>query len=104
MNRTTHACVRIITLPPATPDYRTALADRRIALGAARGIDLDDLDPGLGWDLSDRAYRTVRDRWAGLAAEADPFARDGYNRVRAYWRERRPDLAHDWPEWGGEDA
>jgi len=94
------ACTRLLTLP-AGPDRRTSLADCRIALCLARGVPVDDIDPAQGYDLSDRAYKAVRDRWleeAAAAPESD-WLRVNYEQVREKWADRRPDLAGDWPEW-----
>lgn len=45
------------------PDRRTSMADARIALHIARGIDLDDIDPSSGSDYSRRTYDASRASW-----------------------------------------
>lgn len=93
------ASVRLASVVPIDADTRTTLADCRIAIAAARGRDLDDVDPALGYDLSDEAYRTVRDGWAEriAAGPLGTYLRERCARARAYWAARRPDLVADWP-------
>lgn len=95
-----HAGARMVTLDPDGPDFRTSLADCRIALCLAHGIALEDIDPGLGWNISEAGYRSVRDTWTDTAATGDYFMRVPFDQVREIWRHLRPDLIHDWPEWG----
>lgn len=101
MSAVTKACARMVSLPSSGEDYRTSLADCRVAIAAARGTDLDDVHPAQGWDLSERGYRVARDSWAPLASRASEYNRADYEKAREIWRTYRPDLVGDWPEWGG---
>lgn len=99
-----HATTRLVALNPDTEDWATALADCRIALSLASGVAIDDIDPSLGFNISDAAYRTVRAQWAEIADRASYYDRGKYERTAALWRRYRPDLAADWPAWGGEGS
>lgn len=81
----------------AGPDMPTSRADARIALCIARGVPLDDIDPALGYDTSERAYQHVRSlhvrnlkEWPD-SDQAVRYAREAH----ASWLRRRPDLAVD---------
>ncbi|MFE9337707.1 hypothetical protein [Streptomyces sp. NPDC007063] len=94
------ACARLL-VSSAGPDRRTSVADCRIAICLARGVPIDEIDPAQGYDLSDRAYRSVRARWLEEAAarpESD-WMSINYSQARQLWARHRPDLIGDWPEW-----
>ncbi|MEU7317455.1 hypothetical protein [Streptomyces sp. NPDC007083] len=77
------------------------MADCRIALCLARGLPIDEIDAVRGYDLSERAYREVRDRWLE-EADAHPdsdWLRTRYQHAFESWARHRPDLVGDWPEW-----
>lgn len=94
------ACHRIWTLDLTGRDARTSLADARAALCIARGVDLDDIDPSTGHDLSRRAYDTARRSWRSLARE-DGLTQYTRAKMRAAydrWAQLRPDFtaSDDW--------
>lgn len=94
------ARVRLLSIPRNAEDRVTSLADCRIALCIAGGVDMDDIHPAGGWDLSDRAYRDVRDSWARFIAESNStHYRPDWTKARENWRRYRPDLINDWPVW-----
>lgn len=98
------ACARLLSIPRNAEDRVTFLADCRIALCLAGGVDIDEIHAASGWDLSDRAYRNVRDSWARFIAEVgSTHSRPDWAKVREIWRRHRPDLIGDWPDWP-EDA
>jgi hypothetical protein len=102
LNRRAH--VRLVTIPRDAEDRVTSLADGRAALCIAAGVDIDDIHPAQGWDLSDRAYRHVRDSWVRFITESSStHYRPDWAEVREDWRRHRPDLIGDWPDWP-EDA
>lgn len=94
------AAARLVAIDPHDPDARTSLADARAALCLARGVDLDDIDPATGHDLSRRAYETARASWRDLIAERalSPYMRSRFEAAHAYWAARRPEYcaADDW--------
>lgn len=86
----------------ADPDQRTSMADSRIALNIARGVDMDDIDPSNGYDYSRAAYDSCRDSWVWNIKQHgfSDFYGDG-DRIaaaRANWAARRPDFTagDDW--------
>lgn len=94
------ASVRLLSIPRDAEDRITSLADCRIALCIAKGVDMDDIHPAGGWDYSDRAYRHVRDSWARFIAEAtSTHSRPAWAEAQEIWRRHRPDLIGDWPDW-----
>jgi hypothetical protein len=95
------ACIRLLLTSPTGPDRRTSVADSRIALCIAREVPIDEIDPAQGYDLSERAYRSVRDRWLEeAAAEPDSnWTRRNYRQARERWIDWRPTTVSDWPEW-----
>lgn len=82
------------------PDWRAARADLRAASCLASGVDLDDIDPRLGFDISRSAYESVRSQWQGLlAADADnQWTQQSYREVRAMWLAYRPEWDDDWQQ------
>jgi hypothetical protein len=97
------AAARMMSVSQHDPDRLTSLADCRIALCIAADASLADIDPAQGWDLSDRAYRTVRDRWADIAREGSTAERAPWAKARATWARLRPDLIDDWPQWDADE-
>lgn len=92
----------LIGLPRELPDRRTALADLRTALCLHTGVDLTDIHPASGHNLSLDAYLLSRRSYA-LALRDEPdseqvreYARD----ARAYWERIRPRYLadHPWPD------
>jgi len=99
-SETRRACARLLTTPKG-PDRRTSLADCRAAICIARGVPVEEIDPAQGYDLSDRAYRAVRDRWLEEAA-AQPdsdWMQTNFRKAREGWARRRLDLIDGWPTW-----
>lgn len=92
----------MLTLDEATPDRRTALADLRAALCLHTGVDIDDIDPASGHDMSLRSYLSVRSQWERHIREwgLDEYMRAGQQRTLAAWGRRRPQYltAYPWPE------
>lgn len=92
----------MICLPDDTPDRRTALADLRTALCLHKGVDIDDIDPARGYDLSLASYLRVRASWEYHIREwgLDSYARSGHVDARAYWERHRPQYLaeYPWPE------
>lgn len=100
MSNRTRATARMMAIPRDAEDRLTSLADCRIALCIATGVDPDDIHPAQGWDLSERAYRHVRNSWARFIAESNStHYRSSWAEVREDWRRYRPDLIDDWPAW-----
>ncbi|MBM9509940.1 hypothetical protein [Actinacidiphila acididurans] len=84
------------------PDKRTSMADSRIALLIASGVDMDDIDPSMGRDYSRSHYEACRRDWI-FQVKMHGFS-DFYGggdllaHVIAYWAESRPSfLAEDDP-------
>lgn len=83
------------------PDKRTSMADVRIALCIARGVDMDDIDPASGYDYSRDAYDSCRGSWVwNIKQHGFDSAYDGppLNRAIANWVAHRPDFiaGDDW--------
>ena len=82
------------------PDMATSRADARTALCIAQGVAMEDIDPSLGYDRSERAYRSVRASHVRNLREqpgSEYAARDA-RWAHAIWQRHRPDLAEgdDW--------
>lgn len=87
--------------PERIVDYRTSMADARIALCVAMGNTFDDIDPTSGYSTSRTSYDNARTSWIrsikshGFNAmyEEAPLAK-----ARAFWAERRPQylVGDDW--------
>ncbi|WTW93656.1 hypothetical protein OG216_09820 [Streptomycetaceae bacterium NBC_01309] len=79
------------------PDMPTSRADARIALCIAKGVPLDDIDPGLGYDISEDAYQRVRASHVRNLEECQgsDFAVRYAREAHASWLRHRPDLAAD---------
>lgn len=77
-------------------DRHTSLADARAGICLAAGVALDDIDPASGYDISEQAYRRVRQSWVttimlhGWSGECRPESE--LPGVLASWTRRRPDL------------
>jgi hypothetical protein len=81
-------------------EQRTSVNDARIALCIALGVDLDDIDPSSGHDLSRKAYESVRESWRWnirMHGWNDWYERN-LNDALAWWRERRPEFV-DGDDW-----
>lgn len=87
--------------PAQIVDHRTAMADARIALCAAMGNSLDDIDPASGYSMSQASYDNARDSWVrqikyhGFNAAYD---RARLREALAFWVERRPQYL-DGDDW-----
>lgn len=83
------------------PDKRTSMADARIALNIARGVDTDDIDPSTGYDHSRAAYDESRHSWVWNIKQhgfSDTYDRPHLERHRANWAAHRPNFiaGDDW--------
>lgn len=81
-------------------DRMTSLADARIALCAAQGNSLDDIDPASGYSLSRESYEHVRQSWRNQAKQPgwNECYRPDLEKAIAFWSERRPEFTEgdDW--------
>ncbi|SHL74186.1 hypothetical protein [Streptomyces yunnanensis] len=87
--------------PACEVDRLTSMADARIAIGAAQGVDLDDIDPASGYDYSRRAYDNVRRSWiVNIKYHGwSPFYEQQHlDKALASWTEHRPEFTagDDW--------
>ncbi|WP_145503156.1 hypothetical protein [Streptomyces sp. CFMR 7] len=87
--------------PEQIVDYRTSMADFRIALCLAQGNALDDIDPASGYSMSRASYDAARQSW--ISSMKFHGFNPGYdqawlNKAIAYWAERRPQflVGDDW--------
>lgn len=103
MNPRTHARILISYHAGSThPDRRTYLADARIALCLARGVNMDDIDPASGCDYSRRAYAAARASWVWMVKVHgfSDWHGDGERLADelATWTKHRPDFTagDDW--------
>ncbi|MFJ6238953.1 hypothetical protein ACIQH0_33280 [Streptomyces griseus] len=87
--------------PEQIVDYRTSMADFRIALCLVQGKALDDIDPASGYSMSRASYDAARSSW--ISSIKFHGFNPGYDRKRlnkavAYWAERRPQflVRDDW--------
>ncbi|MDT0381378.1 hypothetical protein RM572_21710 [Streptomyces sp. DSM 42041] len=109
MNPVKHCVLRMQTIARAASDptdhvaavdARTSMDDARIALCVARGVPLEDIDPSQGYDLTRRAYESVRDTWIGEVRRKglSEYTRPWFEAALAYWREHRPEFVEgdDW--------
>lgn len=83
------------------PDQRTSMADARIALCLARGVDMDDIDPASGYNRSRDAYDRCRQSWVVNIRDhglSDLYEGPALARAIATWTEHRPDFiaGDDW--------
>jgi predicted metal-dependent phosphoesterase TrpH len=81
-------------------EQRTSVNDARIALCIALGVDVDDIDPTSGCDLTREAYENVRHSWRWniqMHGWNDWWERN-LNEALAWWRERRPEFL-DGDDW-----
>jgi len=90
------AHLAMILLPDDAPDRRTSLADLRIALCLELGVDMADIDPARGTNVSRAAYEKARHSWRRHASEEPNFPERMYREARANWLARRPDWDDDW--------
>lgn len=81
-------------------EQRTSMNDARIALCAAMGVDLDDLDPSSGHNLTRAAYESVREswRWNIQMHGWNEWYEKNLAEAVAWWHERRPEFVEgdDW--------
>lgn len=82
-------------------DYRTSMADFRIALGLAQGRALDDIDPASGYSMSRASYDAARHSWISLMkfhGFNPDYDQEPLDKAIAYWAERRPQYlaGDDW--------
>lgn len=82
------------------PDMATSRADARTALCIAQGVAMEDIDPSLGYDRSERAYQNVRASHVRNLREqpgSEYAARDA-RWAHDLWMGHRPDLTEgdDW--------
>ncbi|AZM51834.1 hypothetical protein DMA15_03890 [Streptomyces sp. WAC 01529] len=71
-----------------TPEQR-----RQICL--LKGVAPEDIDPATGYDISDRAYGTVRESWRDWASSiglSEYYDLPRYRKTVALWHKFRPDL------------
>ncbi|MER5579633.1 hypothetical protein [Streptomyces massasporeus] len=93
------------TGPVAAADRVTSLADARAAMCLASGVDIDDIDPASGYDISRRAYESSRRSWVD-AMRYDGlsyfYVRPHLEKVVARWARRRPEfiVGDDWAAAG----
>lgn len=98
---TTRAYRAIMRLPRDAPDRRTSLADLWTAVCLELGVDIDDIDPAKGLNVSRSAYESSRRSWVRLYAE-EPNARTSSwferncREARANWLKRHPEWDDDW--------
>jgi hypothetical protein len=83
------------------PDQRTSMADARIALNIARGVDMDDIDPASGYSYSRDAYDRSRESWVSnikYHGFSDEYDGPALKRAIANWTTHRPDYiaGDDW--------
>lgn len=79
-------------------DVRTSMADARMALCVARGVDLDDIDPTTGYNYSRTTYDRVRQSWVSnikYHGFSDSYDGDSLRRAVADWTASRPDFIAD---------
>lgn len=80
--------------PEQIADRMTSLADARIALCAAQGNSLNDIDPSSGYSLSRESYEHMRQSWRNQAKQPgwSESLRPDLEKVIAFWAERRPEF------------
>jgi hypothetical protein len=99
-NQAAGALIRHYALS-SDPDQRTSMADSRIALNIARGVDMDDIDPASGYDYSRAAYESCRASWVWNIKQhgySSVYEGPGLTRAIANWTAHRPDFiaGDDW--------
>jgi hypothetical protein len=72
-------------------ERRTDMNDARIALCVAMGVDLDDINPSSGHDMSRESYEIVRKSWV------DHIAMFGYSKF--YDGPRLAKVLRSWTAW-----
>jgi hypothetical protein len=82
-------------------DKRTSMADARIALCVARGVDMDDIDPASGYNYSRDAYNRARESWVWNIKQHgfnSAYDEPPLQRAMANWASHRPDFiaGDDW--------
>jgi hypothetical protein len=91
--------------PVEAADRITALADARAAMCLAAGVDVEDIDPTDGYDISRRAYESSRRSWIDLMEYSGLsyfYVRPGLEDAVASWTRRRPQFIEgdDWAAAG----
>lgn len=86
-------------------EQRTSMDDARIALCVAVGVDLEDIDPSSGHNISRAAYGRSRDSWVRHIAEwgwSDLYDGPVLAEVMERWTARRPQFTagDDWKAAG----
>jgi len=86
-------------------DHATAMADARTALCLATGVDIEDIDPASGHDISRRSYERSRQSWIDHIKQEGLsyfYVRPDLDKVMARWTERRPEYTagDDWAAAG----
>ncbi|MGW0846794.1 hypothetical protein ACWD26_43110 [Streptomyces sp. NPDC002787] len=71
----------------------------------ARGVDVDDIDPADGYDISRRAYESSRRGWVDIMRHSGLsyfYVRPDLEKVVASWTRRRPEFIEgdDWAAAG----
>lgn len=92
------------SLPPSM-DRTTSMADARTVLCLATGVDVEDIDPASGHDISRRSYERSRQSWIDHMKQAGLsyyYVRPDLEKVVARWTERRPEYTagDDWAAAG----
>ncbi|MET9935553.1 MULTISPECIES: hypothetical protein [unclassified Streptomyces] len=82
-------------------DRTTAMADARTALCLAAGVDIEDIDPASGYDISRHAYERSRRSWIDHMKQEGLsyfYIRPHLEEVIAQWAKRRPQYTagDDW--------
>lgn len=87
--------------PEQVADRKTSMADARIALCAAQGTALDDIDASSGYSMSRSSYGSVRHSWISSMRYHgfnDEYDREALDKALAFWAERRPQYL-DGDDW-----
>lgn len=88
------------TDPVGAGDRWATLADCRTALVLARGVDIADIDPTTGHNISRAAYERSRESWLRLIADEGgwtSYTEQGCAEAGANWARRRPQYLADLP-------
>ncbi|MGW9371210.1 hypothetical protein ACWGVR_14505 [Streptomyces xanthophaeus] len=87
--------------PVYNADRKTSMDDARIALSIAKGVPINDIDPGGGYALTHHAYLAARRSWREQVEGhgwSEYYDRPAYEEAYAYWVERRPEFT-DGDDW-----
>lgn len=102
-----HFAHKTPTAAVGAADRFGSLADARAAMCLAAGVDIDDIDPAGGYDMSRRAYESSRRSWINHIRDTGLshwYVRPHLEKVVAMWAGHRPeDMAgDDWAAAGVE--